>query len=149
MDAGSWRDRLKASTTSEMPGTREERWIFWSLLLLATFLRMWDLPRIPFMHDEISALVRLYPTLGETIQKGVIELDTHPPGVQVFEWLWTRAFGSEEWVVKLPFVLLSLAAIFFLYRFACAWTNATVALIATSLFATLQYFVLYGQIARP
>lgn len=144
-----WRERLKAATSTTLPGTRAERWIFWCLIALATVLRMWDLPDIPFVHDEISALVRLYPTLGETIQKGVIEIDTHPPGVQVFEWLWTRAFGSEEWVVKLPFILMSIAALFFLYRLACAWTNATTALIALTLFASLQYFVLYGQLGRP
>lgn len=144
-----WRERLRSATSTTVPGTRAEHWIFWCLIALAAVLRMWDLPRIPFMHDEISALVRLYPTLGETIRKGVIEQDTHPPGVQVFEWLWTRAFGSEEWVVKLPFMLMSIAALFFLYRLACAWTNATVALIALALFASLQYFVLYGQLARP
>ena len=135
--------------TTWVPGTPAERWILLGLLLLATVLRMWDLPHIPFMHDEISALTRLYPTLGETLLRGVIELDTHPPGVQIFEWLWTRAFGSSEAVVKLPFMVMSIAALFFLYRFACAWTNAAVALIAISLMATLQYFVLYGQIARP
>ena len=145
----SWRERLAGACTTSVPGTRQERAILWGLLLLAAVLRMWDLPHIPFMHDEISALTRLYPTLGETLLRGVIELDTHPPGVQVFEWIWTRAFGSTEAVVKLPFMLMSIAALFLLYRFACAWTNATVALIATTLMATLQYFVLYGQIARP
>ncbi|MBK8340571.1 MAG: glycosyltransferase family 39 protein [Flavobacteriales bacterium] len=101
------------------------------------------------MHDEFSALVRIYPSLSETISRGVMELDTHPPGVQVFEWLWTRAFGVSEGAVKLPFMLLSLAAIFFLYRFALLWTSAAAALALTALLATLQFEVLYGQIARP
>src|SRR5687768_17848353 len=50
------------------------------------------------------------------------------PGVQVFEWIWTRIFGKEEGVVKLPFILMSLAAIFFLYRVALMWTGSAVAL---------------------
>ncbi|MBK7270627.1 MAG: glycosyltransferase family 39 protein [Flavobacteriales bacterium] len=112
-------------------------------------LRFLGWPHIPFMHDEVSALVRIYPSLGETISRGVVELDTHPPGVQIFEWLWTRAFGVSEGMVKMPFMLLSLAAIFFLYRFALLWTSAAAALALTALLATLQFEVLYGQIARP
>lgn len=145
----AWRERLGTVAGGRVPGTRQERAVLWSLLGLAAVLRMWDLPHLPFMHDEISALVRLFPSWRETLQRGVIEVDTHPPGVQFFEWIWTRAFGSAEWVVKLPFILLSIAAIFHLYRFACAWAGSSAALIAAALMATLQYFVLYGQLARP
>lgn len=122
---------------------------FLALLALAAVLRFWRLWHMDLMHDEVSALVRLYPTLGETIRRGVIELDTHPPGVQVFEWLWTRLFGTGPFAVKLPFVLLSLAALPLLYRTAMAWTHATTALLVTALMATLQFSVLYGQLARP
>ncbi|HMC97706.1 MAG TPA: hypothetical protein VKG92_08640, partial [Flavobacteriales bacterium] len=44
---------------------------------------------------------------------------------------------------------MSLAAIFLLYRFAMAWTGAAPALLLATLMATLQYSVMYGQIARP
>ncbi|MBL7962484.1 MAG: glycosyltransferase family 39 protein [Flavobacteriales bacterium] len=131
-----------------MPGTKAERWTLFMLLALALVLRQ-AFVHVPFMHDEISALIRLYPTLGETIRTGVMAQDTHPPGVQVFEWLWTHAFGDAEWVVKLPFILLSVAALFLLYRVACRWTSPTTALVTIALLATLQYFVLYGQLARP
>ncbi|MEO8069071.1 MAG: glycosyltransferase family 39 protein [Flavobacteriales bacterium] len=118
-------------------------------MALAAVLRFWDLSHIPYTPDELSALLRLYPTIGETIQKGVMEGDTHPPGVQVFEWLWTRAFGMSEVAVKLPFILMGLAALFFVYRVACAWVNTSVGLITVALLSTLQYTVTYGQIARP
>lgn len=118
-------------------------------MLVASVLRLWDIPPIPYTHDEISALIRIYPSLGETVSKGVIELDTHPPGVQVFEWAWTKLFSRDEGVVKLPFILFSLLALFFLYRFTFAWCGGKVALIVTALLATLQYTVMYGQIARP
>jgi hypothetical protein len=51
--------------------------------------------------------------------------------------------------VQLPFIAASLAGILFMYRFALAWTTATAALAVTALLATLQYAVLYGQLARP
>jgi hypothetical protein len=144
-----WRVRIGRWGGALIPGEAWMRWTFLVLLALAATLRIWRLWHMPFMHDELSALVRLYPTLWETIERGVIELDTHPPGVQVFEWLWTRLFGTSELAVKLPFVLMSLGALLLLYRVAMAWTSATSALLLTALLATLQYSVLYGQLARP
>ncbi len=148
-DPISWRTRLQEADRALLPGPAWARIGFLALLLWAAVLRFLGWPHIPFMHDEVSALVRIYPSLGETISRGVVELDTHPPGVQVFEWLWTRVFGVSEGAVKLPFMLLSLAAIFFLYRFALLWTSTAAALALTALLATLQFEVLYGQIARP
>lgn len=145
----SWRTGIAASARTFLPGTTVQRWSFVVLLLLGSVLRLWDIPPIPYTHDEISALIRIYPSLGETVSKGVIELDTHPPGVQVFEWAWTKLFGMDAAVVKLPFILFSLLALFFLYRFTFAWCGGNVALIVTALLATLQYTVMYGQIARP
>lgn len=144
----TWRDGI-ARPARFLPGNRAQQLTFLVLLALAAVLRLWDLPHIPFTHDELSALVRVYPTLTETVGKGVIEQDTHPPGVQVFEWTWTRLFGMSAAAVKLPFILMSLAALLLLYRFAFAWCGSTVALVLTALLATLQYTVMYGQIARP
>lgn len=144
-----WRGHIARYGQGWFPGERWVRWTLGLLFLLAAILRFWDLPHIPLTHDELSALVRIYPTLWETIQRGVIELDTHPPGVQVFEWFWTKAFGMNEHIVKLPFLVAALLALFLLYRFALAWTSAPTALVVTTLLATLQYTVMYAQIARP
>jgi hypothetical protein len=144
-----WRAHIGRYGNAFLPGEPWMRNTFLVLLLLAAALRFWDLPNIPYTHDEISALVRIYPSLYETVQRGVVELDTHPPGVQVFEWVWTRLFGMSEGMVKLPFILMGLAAIFLLYRTALLWTGPAPALLLTALMATLQYSVMYAQIARP
>ena len=144
-----WRTHIARYGRQWFPGEDWVRTTFIILFALAAVLRFWNLPNLPYTHDELSALVRIYPTLGETIQRGVIELDTHPPGVQVFERIWTKAFGMGEGIVKLPFILLALVALFFLYRFALAWTSAPTALVSIAMLATLQYTVLYAQIARP
>ncbi|MCB9168688.1 MAG: glycosyltransferase family 39 protein [Flavobacteriales bacterium] len=144
-----WWHRPTFHDRAWLPGPRWARTAFGILFLWAAILRFWGWPHIPFTHDEISALVRIHTGLWDTIQKGVIELDTHPPGVQVFEWAWTKLFGFSEGAVKLPFLLMSLGTLLLVYRFAFAWTNATVALLLTALYATLQYTVMYGQIARP
>lgn len=132
-----------------IPGDRGQRSWFLCLLAVAALLRCWDLGRMPYMHDELSALVRVLPGLDETIRVGVMEQDTHPPGVQVFEWWWTTFFGFSEAVVRLPFAVAGLLALWLWYRFAYARFGGNVALIGTALLAVLQYTVLYGQIARP
>jgi len=144
-----WRRHIARYGDDWFPGEPWVRWTFLVLFAVAAVLRFWNLPGQPFTHDELSALMRIYPSLGETIQRGVIELDTHPPGVQVFEWAWTKVFGTSEAAVKLPFILLALLALFHLYRFALVWTSVGTALISTALLASLQYTVLYAQIARP
>ncbi|MCB9165091.1 MAG: glycosyltransferase family 39 protein [Flavobacteriales bacterium] len=144
-----WRRHIARYGDGWFPGEPWLRWSFLALLVLAAVLRFWNLAQLPFTHDELSALMRIHPTLGGTVRKGVIELDTHPPGVQVFEWAWTKLFGTSEVAVKFPFILLAVLALFPLYRFALAWTSAGTALVSIALLATLQYTVLYAQIARP
>ncbi|HRH37451.1 MAG TPA: hypothetical protein PK760_03850, partial [Flavobacteriales bacterium] len=133
----NWREHIARFGTARTPGDPWARRTFWAIMVLAAVLRFWDLPHLPYTHDEISALVRIYPSLGETVQRGVVELDTHPPGVQVFEWLWTRMFSMEEADVKLPFVLFDLLALWLLYRFAQAWSGNAPALYLTALMAVL------------
>ena len=149
-EPSNWRDRLVASTATFLPGTTAERITLFLFLILALILRFWGFPSIPYTHDEISALVRVdFPTLGDAISKGVWNIDTHPPGTHAFLWVWTQLFGFGDGAVKAPFIVMSVLALFLLYRFAHAWAGGSVALIVTALLATMQYTVMYGQIARP
>lgn len=144
-----WRTRLETAAAHAVPGEPLHRWLLAGLLLLCAALRLWQLPHIPYTHDEISALLRVrFDSFSELIAKGVA-IDAHPAGVQVFEWLWTGLFGTREAAVKLPFILFSVAALFFLYRFAATWTSPAAALLSIAFIGTIQYTVMYGQIARP
>ena len=150
MDRTNWRDQLGSDAGSFLPGSFAEKIALACFLTLALVLRCWGFPSIPFTHDEISALVRVdYSTLSEAISKGVVGVDTHPPGTHAFLWCWTQLFGFGDGAVKAPFILMSVLALFFLYRVMHAWTSSTAALIGTALMASMQYTVMYGQIARP
>ena len=144
-----WRTHIGRHGSRMLPGKAWERWTLFILLVLAAVLRFWRLPEIPYTHDEISGLLRTgYDTFGQLIRDGVA-IDAHPPATAVFLHYWTMLGGYGEGWVKAPFILLSVVALFLLYRFALAWTNSTVALFSVALLATLQYTVMYAQIARP
>ncbi len=116
----------------------------------AALLRFYHYFEVPFTYDEFSAVLRLnFDSFSELIEKGVKLTDTHPAGVQVLMYYWTRLFGLEEWVVKLPFTLFGLGSVYLIYLIGKKWYNQTVGLLSSAFLASLQYTVMYSQIARP
>ena len=119
------------------------------LLLLAAVLRLLHPFEIPFTADEFDALARTkFGSFSELINKGVI-IDAHPAGVQVFLYYWTKVFGYSELAVKLPFIACGVLAVLYIFLLAKDWFNSTTALVCAAFIATLQYTVMYSQIARP
>ena len=120
------------------------------ILLVATILRFYNYFEIPFTHDEFSALFRThFNSFSDLIEYGVKTTDTHPPGVQVFLYYWTSLFGYSEWIVKLPFILSGIGAIYLIFCIGKEWYNETVGLITAAFLASIQYTIMYSQIARP
>ena len=123
----------------------------WLIVITAVgaALRVFRLNEIPFTYDELSALSRThFNSFSELIQKGVAG-DGHPAGVQVFLYYWVKLFGYQEWVVKLPFILMGILCIPLIYQVGKKWFGRSEAIIAACLMAGLQYPVMYSQIARP
>ena len=119
------------------------------ILVVAAILRFFHFSEIPFTHDEFSALFRLdFSTFSDLIEKGVM-VDFHPAGVQVFLYYYTHWFGTQEWVVKLPFALMGLGSVWYMYKLGKLWFHETAGLLSAALLASIQYAVMYSQIARP
>jgi len=119
------------------------------ILVVATLLRVYDLFDIPYTYDEFSALFRTqFGSFSELIEKGV-KVDTLPAGIQVLLYLLTGMFGWDEWIIKMPFILSGILSVWLIYLVARMWTNETVGLISAAMVASLQYTVIYSQIARP
>ncbi len=119
------------------------------IILAGVLLRFWDFNGIPFTHDELSALGRLrFNSFTELINKGII-VDGHPAGVQVFLYYYTKLFGTSEIVVKLPFLISGVVAICIAYLIGKVWFDGTTGLFSAVYVATMQFFVMYSQIARP
>jgi hypothetical protein len=112
-------------------------------------LRFWNFSQLPFMYDELSALSRTdFLNFSELIDKG-IRIDAHPAGIQVFLFYWIQLLGISEMGVKLPFLLCGIASIVVTYKISAQWFNSTVGLFSASFIASIQYMVMYSQIARP
>lgn len=120
------------------------------IILAGAALRFYDFGNLMFTFDEFSALFRTgFDDFGLLIQKGVVEPDTHPAGVQVFLNYWVKLTGHNEMLIKLPFVLMGIASIFLMYQLGTTWFNPTVGLIGAMLLAFIQYPITYTVFARP
>jgi len=119
------------------------------IILVGSILRLVQFPDIPFMFDELSAVNRLsFDSLSELLEKGV-KKDGHPAGVQVFLFYWSKLFGISEAAIKLPFIFCGIASIPLIYLLGKKWFSGTTGLLAAACLATLQFPVLYSDIARP
>ena len=119
------------------------------IVLIGAVLRFYDFSNIPMTHDELSAIYRLnFNSFSELIEYGVKD-DGHPAGVQVFLFYWTKVFGNSDSIIKLPFLLLGLGSIILAYYISKNWFNNICSLLVAAYIASLQFPVMYSQIARP
>lgn len=124
-------------------------YLFFGILVVTIVLRFFDLFNIPFTHDEFSTLFRTnFSSFNELIEKGV-KIDAHPAGLQVFVYYYKQLFGTSEWVIKMPFLFFGVFSVYLIFKIYRAWFNLTLAFIASAFMATIQYTVMYSQIARP
>ncbi len=63
-----WRAHIARHGMDRFPGAAWARRALLAIVLLAAVLRFWDLPHLPYTHDELSALSRIHPSLAETIR---------------------------------------------------------------------------------
>ncbi len=128
----------------------KNNYLIFLLLLVASVLRLFGLFDLQYTFDELSALSRTgFSSFTELIDKGVKTTDTHPALIQVFLNYYTAIFGTNEWVVKLPFICLGIASVYLVYWIGKRWFNETVGLLTAALLVCSQYFVFYSVVARP
>lgn len=121
------------------------------LFILATSsaLTFWKFQEIPYTHDELSAVARVrFDNFSDLIKTGVMP-DSHPAGVQVFLYYYSKFFGTSEPVFKFPFALAGIFSLVLVFLIGKKWFNSTVGLTASAWLAALQYMIMYNQVARP
>ena len=128
---------------------KQDTFLLLFILLVGAILRFFHWNDIPFTYDEFSALFRTeFESLGELIRKGA-KIDGHPAGIQVFLYYMVKIFGYSETAIKLPFILFGLGGIIYTWLIGKNWFGNTTGLVSAAFVATLQYTVMYSQIARP
>ena len=119
------------------------------LTIWVALFRLVHLFDFPINHDEYSSLIRTdFSSFSDLIQRGVMT-DAHPPFLQVFLFYWVKFFGTESWVIKLPFVLFSTASVPLVYAFAKSWWGKGTALLTAAGTGLLFLPAYYGMMARP
>lgn len=130
--------------------TVAQKWILIIILIVGAALRLYNYSEWSLSNDELSALNRLrFDSFHEVIEEGVKLNDMHPPGVQTFLYILTKAAGNDVGVVRLPFVIMGILTILVFFLVADRWIRREGALAATALFAGLIFPILYSQLARP
>jgi 4-amino-4-deoxy-L-arabinose transferase-like glycosyltransferase len=98
------------------------------VVAIAAAFRLYDLFHIPYTFDEFSSLGRTgYSSFSELIQKGII-IDAHPAFIQTYWNYYTMFFGTDEWVVKLPFIIMGISAVYLIYGIGKLWLNESAGL---------------------
>ena len=118
------------------------------VIIVATILRFYHLSQIPYTFDELSTLLRLnFSNFSDLVEFG-IKPDTHPAGLPVFLYYYTKVFGMSVVAVKSVFIVFGIVSVFVVYKLGEKWFNKTAGLFAASLMAVLQYPITQSQIAR-
>ncbi len=126
-----------------------ERVILGIILLIGAALRFYNYWDFSLSNDELSALARLnFSSFSDLIQNGV-RIDGHPAAAQVVLFYITKWFGTSVAVVRLPFVLAGIAAIYFIFRLGKDWVSTSTGVLSAACFAILAFPLLYSRIARP
>lgn len=117
-------------------------------LLVGLALRIGNPADWSFINDELSTWAKVsYPSVVDVIDN-IRAVDSHPVGMYVFVYCWTALFGVSEWAIKLPFLLMSLGAMWLIYRLGALWFSRTTGIVALACFASLQFPIWWSHIAR-
>lgn len=118
------------------------------LLLAAAIIRFIPLLDYQFSYDELSALSRTtYANWHDLVMYGA-RIDAHPILIQCLLYLIVQVLGYSEVWMKLPFILMSLAAIYYVYVFSLKWFGKLPALLSTAIFSFSFIFLYYSPLAR-
>jgi hypothetical protein len=119
------------------------------VIALATILRLWNFWEIPFTYDEYSSFFRAsQSSYSQVLEVGILT-DAHPAFLHSFLYLWLKVVGDSVFLVKLPFIIASIAAVWLTYLLGKRWFGVHAGLLAAALLSVAEFPLMYSQIARP
>lgn len=126
----------------------KENWLIASILLFGIVLRFVPIDQYEFSHDELSGISRtIYPDFISELNYGV-KLDAHPALIQMFLWFWVKLVGFNEILIKLPFLLCGILAIWYIFKFSKTYFDIKTGWIASTIVSLSFIFLVYSSYAR-
>jgi hypothetical protein len=126
-----------------------EQVLFFLIAILGILLFSFNILEVPLTIDELNAIERSNFNSLSDLFNDSISTDSHPPLIQIFLYYWLKIVGYNIFLIKLPFLMMGISSIFILYKLAKEWFNKNVALLTASFFVSIQFTIMYAQIARP
>ncbi len=126
----------------------KENKAFSVIFLIAVVIRFISIAGYQYSYDELSALSRTtYANWHDLVLYGA-QIDAHPILIQCFLYALVKVFGYSEVWIKMPFIIMSLGAIIYSYKFALNWFGKLPALLSASIFSFSFIFLYYSPLAR-
>lgn len=117
------------------------------ILILAGILRVISLNQSVWLDEAINILAAKSYSLYEIVTKYAIA-DFHPPGHFIILWIWTRLFGMNEIIVRIPSVIFGVLTVLLVYLIGQKLYSKALGLIAALLIAVNPLHIYYSQEAR-
>jgi hypothetical protein len=123
--------------------------VLFLILFIGSVLRIYNFWGMSLSNDEFSAIARAQLNgFSEFISKG-INTDIHPAGTEFFLYIWIKIFGTSVFMVRLPFIIISILIIYVAYKIAARWFNEQAGLFVAAAICFLEFPLLHSQLARP
>lgn len=117
------------------------------LLISAFLIRLINLNQSLWLDESIVAKVaHTIPLLR--IPTTLSIFDVHPPGYYMIISVWSSLFGTSEIALRMPSIIMSLLAGWFIYKAGMALKDKTTGLWASAFFLFNPLIIYYSQEAR-
>lgn len=119
------------------------------ILLIGAGARLYHLSELSLGSDDLSVVTRIQVgSLAELFENSSGDR-ARPVGVQMLLWVWASLCGQEEWVLRIPFFLSGMLAIWLTYLLGTKMSTESGALLAATLMATTEYGIYHSLTLRP
>lgn len=123
--------------------------LFLIIALIGVVLFSFKITTAPLTYDEFSVINRSNLDSLTEVYLNTKSTDVHPPLMLFFLFFWLKIAGSSTLLIKLPFLLAGISSIYLIFKLTKHWFNSTTALLTTAFFVSIQFTILYSQLARP
>jgi hypothetical protein len=119
------------------------------IAIIGVVLFSFKITTAPITYDEFSVINRSNLNSLSEVYLNTKSTDVHPPFMLFFLFFWLKIAGGNAFLIKLPFLFTGIGSIFLIHKLVKSWFNSNAAILTTAFFVSIQFTILYSQLARP